>query len=102
MDPSRLDDLARRLAASAPRRVVAKAAAGAVLASLVGAPRSGAAAPVSTERKSCRGTGEICRRDGQCCSDRCFRGRCDCRGQGAFCTVDRGCCSGRCGNGKCS
>lgn len=102
MDPSRFDDVARRLAAAAPRRLIVKAAVGAVLASIVGAPRSGTAAPITTESKSCRGAGEVCRRDAQCCSDRCRRGRCDCRGKGAVCTVDRTCCSGRCGNGKCS
>ena len=64
MDETRLDWLARRLAA-APRRSVLRALAGVALASLVGVPGDGLAA------KGCLTEGKDCRRDKECCSGLC-------------------------------
>lgn len=104
MDARVLDDIARRLATSASRRgVVLMSVRGLTGLAALLAPTLGAQAETVTAlRKTCRGTGEVCRRDRQCCSSRCLGHRCDCRGKGAACTVDRTCCSGRCGRGTCS
>ena len=86
------------------RRAALKALALAAFAAVAptGAATVAAAAPPTGARLTCRGSGEVCRRDAQCCSDRCRRKRCDCRRKGAACLVDRGCCSGRCTRGTCS
>jgi hypothetical protein len=57
----------------------------------------------------CRVNDARCRRDRDCCSNKCQvrgrrrrrRGKCVCAGQGANCQADRGCCSGVCRSGNC-
>ena len=99
MDGRRFDRWTRALAARVPRRVALRAAAGGAVAAALGLLPADAAEVVL--RTLCRGTGEVCKRDTQCCSERCRHGRCDCRDRGD-CTVDRACCSGRCVRGRCA
>ena len=106
MDPTDFDALTRRLAGPASRRAAVRAAAGGALASALallpfGAARAQTAA--GDDDASCRGIGDRCRRDTQCCSLRCANRNCKCANKGAVCYKDRGCCSGRCNNdGKCA
>lgn len=104
MDPAGFDRVARAFATAGNRRRVLRAGGGAVLAVVLALLRPGAssAQPVGIE-STCRGLGEVCKQDGQCCSTRCHQGRCDCLRRGARCSADRACCSGRCRNtGKCA
>ncbi len=100
MDGRRFDDWSRHLGTRATRRTMAKATVGGALASALAL--FGAGAADAADNATCRGTGEVCRRRNQCCSNRCRSGRCDCRDRGAACFVDRACCSGRCRLGRCT
>ena len=106
MDPRAFDGLTRKLASSASRRTAVRAAAGGMLASALALLPFRADAEVTTAAENdaiCRGNGEQCRRDTQCCSFRCANGTCKCANKGAICIKDRGCCSGRCTRqGKCA
>jgi len=102
MDQAGFDRLARRLAGD--RRGILKAATGGALAAVAALARPGGEAMAL----SCRGFGDACKRDRQCCSERCTAGRCGCRAPGGNCVVDgrrvdRACCSNRCQqNGRCA
>ena len=99
MDGRRFDEWTRAVTIAASRRAALRAAAGGAVAGALGLLRATKVA--AANRTTCRGTGEVCRRDAQCCSERCRRGRCDCRDRGD-CSVDRACCSGRCVDGRCA
>ena len=109
MEPRRFDDFVRKLERGAGRRDVLRLLVGGGLASAFSLLRSGGtnAAELTSADARCRGAGENCQSDAQCCAERCIRDqdgarRCTCKGPGGSCFVDRGCCSGRCRrNGKC-
>ena len=109
MDPRAFDGLTRKLASSASRRTAVLAAAAGMFASALALLPFRADAQVTTAAEQiCRETHDVCRRDGQCCSQRCRQGRCACRRPGGNCVfdgflVDRACCSRRCKqNGTCA
>ena len=121
MDDCRFDNWTRMLGALQDRRVAVKelAAAG---AALVGLARLdlGLAQEDDVSIEGCGGEGRSCRRNKQCCSNKCNRKRrkkrdrndrdknkgkkgrqrdngvCKCLGNGASCRKDAACCRGRC------
>ena len=98
MDSHRFDALTRRLGGAASRRGVIKSAAVGGVAAMLAVVGLGGAEAAPT----CREPGNICRKDSQCCSNRCRNGRCLCRKAGASCSANAGCCSGTCdNNGTC-
>lgn len=102
MDPAGFDRVTRAFLVARNRRRVLRA--GALLAVVLAPLRPSATSAQSVVIEStCRGLGENCDRDRQCCANRCHGGRCDCLRRGATCRVDRACCSGRCRTtGKCA
>ena len=97
MDGRRFDDWTRTVTAGVSRRSAAKALAGGAMAATMALLGSRQAAAVV-----CRGTDRLCRRDAQCCSNRCITGRCDCKPRGTGCSLDKACCSRVClANGTC-
>ena len=104
MDSRQFDALARTVASGTTRRRVVRLIGGGGVAgalSMLGF-RDVQGQEAGEEDARCRGAGERCDRDGQCCAERCISGQCTCKGPRGSCFVDRGCCSGRCRrNGKC-
>jgi hypothetical protein len=105
MDPSKFEDLCRRFATSASRRVALAGIAGGFVAA-VGAKRDAAAdvAPAGAPIVHCKIPGQKCTKDKTCCSRHCNGGLCSCSQRGRRCwqPLEGGlCCSGRCRSGKC-
>jgi len=102
MDQRGFDDLTRTIARLGTRRRAIKLLGSAAIVSVVAATGTVSAAVAGAGKDAtCRGAGELCQSDLQCCAERCLvdqqgRSRCTCRGRGGQCFVDRGCCSGRC------
>ena len=94
MDGRRFDQWTKTLNGGATRRTALKTMAGGAIASALAALGIGGVAAQDDDR--CRRTGRNCRRDEQCCSNRCRQGRCICLQNGATCTTDKACCSRRC------
>lgn len=124
MDECRFDNLTRMLGRLRDRRAAAGeiAGAGAALFSLARADL-GLAAEDDVLVEGCRLTGERCKRNNNCCSNKCHRkkrkknknrndggggnnnrrrkdkkgdGQCQCAGNGKKCNKDAACCKGRC------
>jgi hypothetical protein len=103
MNQERFDQLAQALATnSISRRQVLKILA---VSGVLGifSPFGGQHAEAQT---SCRANGRGCKRDSQCCSDICARGRCKCKKPGQSCSESRNCCvdstgGQTCQGGKC-
>jgi len=95
MDENRFDALVRSLATTASRRrVLRRGALGALGAAVAGF------ATRDTASAACRGGGQPCRRDRQCCSGTCRRNRtCTAAGVGKPCDPGQpsDCRSGQCG-----
>jgi hypothetical protein len=102
MDGNRFDELSKMFGRTRSRRTAVKelvagaAASGAGLVRTIGADAAA----------KCRRKGDICRKDGDCCSNACgapdrFRRRRCCQGITSTCTTGADCCSGMqcCGNG---
>jgi len=103
MDGNRFDELTRGLADGRTRRAVLKAMAGGVVAGIASVFNSGD--PVAAA--SCRKATEICRKNGDCCSNKCGppdftgRSRCVCV-TGTDCPrPSNGCKAATCINGVC-
>lgn len=96
MDGTSFDALARSLATSGSRRgLVRRGALGAL-----GAALAGLGARESAVAAECRGRGDKCRRNGQCCSGKCRRNKkCAAAGVGKPCNPNKpsDCKSGECG-----
>ena len=98
MDNCRFDNLTRAIATQADRRTAVKRFAGgiATLAALarveLGLAQDG---EVGIE-SSCTFNGDRCRKDSQCCSQRCRHKECKCADAGDKCRADAGCCKGYC------
>jgi hypothetical protein len=108
MDDCRFDNWTRSIAGESTRRSAIKklTAGAAALFTLARAELGIAQAADVTLEANCKGNNEKCKRDKECCSKKCKRGKCKCAGQGASCKRDKGCCSGVCrnsggGSGKC-
>ena len=108
MDDCRFDNWTRLV----DRRTAAKGVAGGAAAALLTLTRTqlGIAQGDDVDiQADCRVNDAKCRRDNECCSNKCQvkgrkrkkRGKCVCAGQSAKCQRDRGCCSGVCRSGKC-
>ena len=104
MDDCRFDNWTRGLAGTTDRRAAVRglAAGAAALLTLARAELGFAQEADVTLEKNCKGDDAKCKRDNDCCSKKCKRGRCTCAGQGASCKRDNGCCSGICRNGSCA
>jgi hypothetical protein len=104
MDPSRFEELTRRIGAASSRRAAAKVLAGVLAAPALvrlGAEEAEAGLPIV----NCKAPGKKCSSNGRCCSGRCKKGRCICLKKGRACwTPLEGalCCSQRCQGGKCA
>lgn len=117
MDECRFDNWTRMLGALQDRRAAVKELAGAGAALLALARLDlGLAQEDEVSIEGCRGEGSGCRRNKQCCSNKCKRKRkkkrnrndrdergrreddgvCKCLGNGAKCRKDAACCKGRC------
>jgi hypothetical protein len=104
MDPSRFEELSRRVGQAADRRTAVRALAAAVAAPvLVRLHQEEAAAGIPIV--NCKAPGKKCSSDRRCCSGSCKKNRCSCKKKGKSCWAPLEgalCCSQRCHNGKCS
>lgn len=107
MDDCRFDNWTRTIGGTADRRSAVKgmAAGAAALLTLAKAQLGLAQDADVTLDATCKGNKAKCRKDQECCSKKCKKGKCKCAGEGAACKRDNGCCSGTCrnsdGRGKC-
>jgi len=102
VDSRKFDALARAVAVGTTRRGAVRILGGGALASALSLPGLRGVGAQEPADARCRGAGERCKRDGQCCAERCINRQCTCKGTRGSCFIDRGCCSGRCRrNGKC-
>lgn len=90
MDGQRFDRMTRMLGQGKSRRTVLQTVAATVLAGGLG--RLG----LENAAAACRESGEQCRRNKQCCSKRCKKGKCRCRKLGGTCKTSNQCCSQSC------
>jgi hypothetical protein len=113
MDNCRFDNWTRMVAGKSDRRTAVMGLAGgaAALLTLIRAELGIAQeSDVVALEAACRDNGARCRRDNNCCSLNCKRGRrgggrrrgrCKCAEEGNSCRADSGCCSGVCRGGNC-
>ena len=103
MDANRFAALSRKVGAAPTRR----AALGVLAAGLTGVVLVGTGvdeAQAGIPIVNCKVPGKQCRKNQNCCSERCRKGRCTCARKGRPCwdpLEGSLCCSGRCQNGKC-
>ena len=100
MDRRLIDDVAKALADTAPRRVVLRLLAGGALAA-GGLVRTD---PVGANHYGCRHVGKSCSKGHECCSSRCRHGRCRPHNKG-ICTTGQSFCTqgdpgNQCGSGS--
>ncbi|MCC6312644.1 MAG: hypothetical protein IT337_01425 [Thermomicrobiales bacterium] len=108
MDPRRFEEVTRGVGKAATRREAFAALAGGIAAAF-GVTRAVAAEEDGARSGGvplfhCRIPGQYCKRNKQCCSNRCSKGVCTCAAKGRRCmALMEGalCCSGRCKNGRC-
>ena len=103
MDPSRFEELSRRVGAATDRRAALKTLAGAVAGALVAVRGEEAAAGIPIVH--CKAPGKRCDKDQRCCSGNCRKGICTCAKRGRPCwdpLEGALCCSQRCSDGKCA
>lgn len=104
MDPSRFEELSRRVGTAKTRRAAVRAVAAALAAPVLVGMR-GEEAEAGIPIFGCKVVGKKCKKDQTCCSGSCKKKHCTCRKKGNRCWeplegVD--CCSGKCKSGKCS
>jgi hypothetical protein len=103
MDPSRFEQLSRRVGAADTRRAAIKTVAAALTAPLLVSLR-GEEAEAGIPIFGCRVPGKKCSKDQKCCSGSCKKGRCSCKKKGRTCWAPLEgelCCSRKCKSGKC-
>jgi hypothetical protein len=106
MDAKRFEVLSRRVGEAASRRAAVAALATALAAPVLGrmgVDEAAAGLPIV----NCKAPGKKCKKNQQCCSQRCKKGkgRCLCNKKGRPCwkpLEGAECCSQKCNNGKCS
>jgi hypothetical protein len=103
MDDCHFDNLTRTIAGGADRRTAVKgmAAGAAALLTLARAQLGLAQESDVALEANCKGNKSKCKKDQDCCSKKCKKGKCKCAGNKAPCKRDNGCCSGVCRSGKC-
>jgi len=100
MNPRNFDELTKTLATSTSRRQALKTLFASAVAGVFGLGQIDAV--LAEPERRCHPDGEHCRRDRDCCSRNCRRGRCrKCRPDGDSCKFDFQCCSGLCPDGSC-
>ena len=104
MDPSRFEELSRRVGHAADRRAAVRVLAAAVAAPVLGRltqEEAAAGVPII----GCKLPGKKCDSNNRCCSQRCQKGRCTCKKKGRSCWAPLEgalCCSQKCHHGKCA
>lgn len=94
MASSHFDNLTRSLAASTSRRQTLKA----IFVGALGGALGLSGLSTALARADCSSKGSICHSNSECCSQDCYKGKCNCKPKGAVCNfIDgRDCCSGNC------
>jgi hypothetical protein len=103
VDDCRFDNWTRALVEKTDRRSAVRgmAAGAAALLTLARAEIGLAQEADVVLEANCKGNNGKCKKDKECCSKKCQKGKCQCAGAKAPCKRDNGCCSGVCRSGKC-